>query len=425
MANKKKTGADKNLYKRGNTWWLRYASNGKLKRVSLHTTDKEEAQQKRKEMLISAKDMKTKTDVTHAIAEAKKLYTPVTFPAKTLWIKFEKHLIREDTSLDTLKRHKYKWTNFLGWLKNNYSDKLNVNEITKDTAKEYADTLLDTGISNKVYNETLNLLFRALNTFKEEAELAINPFDKTYIPRRTKNVISRKEFSEEQTLKLLDSIPDLNIPDINELEVLFHIGTWSGLRLKDAVLLKWENIDFSTNNIYAVPFKTRKHGTTVKIPIHPALHSFLSKASGWCVNEYVLPNLACKYNKNNNNSDIIGKYIRRILQHNGFINTNETNRLSAPCLYGFHSLRYTFVCACAKRGVPATLVQEIVGHLNPAMTRHYTRFDNEFRQKAIKNISIGTTDEATQIRNEINNVLDKMPLKKLMNIFKYLEKLEV
>ena len=38
---------------------------------------------------------------------------------------------------------------------------------------------------------------------------------------------------------------------------------------------------------------------------------------------------------------------------------------------GFHSLRHTFVSLSLNAGVPIAVVQAIVGHSNPAMTRHY------------------------------------------------------
>ena len=38
---------------------------------------------------------------------------------------------------------------------------------------------------------------------------------------------------------------------------------------------------------------------------------------------------------------------------------------------GFHSLRHTYVSLCANAGVPLAVVQSIVGHTSPAMTRHY------------------------------------------------------
>jgi hypothetical protein len=39
---------------------------------------------------------------------------------------------------------------------------------------------------------------------------------------------------------------------------------------------------------------------------------------------------------------------------------------------GFHSLRHTFVSLCRESNVPLAVVESIVGHSNPAMTRHYT-----------------------------------------------------
>ena len=39
---------------------------------------------------------------------------------------------------------------------------------------------------------------------------------------------------------------------------------------------------------------------------------------------------------------------------------------------GFHSLRHTFVSLCRESNAPLAVVECIVGHSNPAMTRHYT-----------------------------------------------------
>jgi hypothetical protein len=39
---------------------------------------------------------------------------------------------------------------------------------------------------------------------------------------------------------------------------------------------------------------------------------------------------------------------------------------------GFHSLRHTFVSLCREANAPLSVVEAIVGHANPAMTRHYT-----------------------------------------------------
>lgn len=378
------------IFKRGNIYYLQYDVKGKRTIKSLNCSNMRDAEKKREEILNPILTLNTISDLADIKAKAKKIYQPKSFPLNTTWSRFEGHLKRIGSTADTTRRLKYKWNNFLDWLEIKYPEIINLNEIAKDITKEYANVLLDTGISSKVYNETMNLLFRVVDQFTDEANITSNPFNKKDIPRRIKEVISRKEFSEEQTLKLLKSIPEIDLLYKNEFEVLFHIGTWSGLRLKDANLLKWEDIDLKSKIIYVIPCKTRNYGTRVKIPIHPTLFSYLKQAKDWKENEFVLPNLADMYLKN---SDTIGKHIRKILEVNGFANKKDKKRLSAPCLYGFHSLRYTFVSACAKAGVPITLVQEIVGHKNPAMTKHYTKFDDEFREKAINRLTLGDGNE--------------------------------
>ena len=59
-------------------------------------------------------------------------------------------------------------------------------------------------------------------------------------------------------------------------------------------------------------------------------------------------------------------------------------------LVGFHRLRYFFVSECAKAGVPLAVVQELVGHGSPAMTRHYTKIDMETTAKAMRALEVST-----------------------------------
>ncbi len=410
------------IFKRGNTYSLQYNINGKRIVKSLNVTNLREAEKKRDEILTPLLSLNTKQDLAHVIAEAKKIYQPKKFHLSLVWSNFERHLNRIGSTDDTAIRLKYKWNNFLVWMQLKYSEISNLNEITKDIAKEYADVLLDTGISNKVYNETVNLLFRIIDHYKDEADIHYNPFDKANIPRRIKSPISRKEFTEEATLKLLESIPKIGLPNCRELEVLFHIGSWSGLRLKDAILLKWDDIDLVNHNIFVTPCKTRNYGTKVKIPIHPSLLFYLNRAREWVMNDYVLPNLAEMYLRN---SDTIGKHIRKILEYNGYVNKKETKRLSAPCLYGFHSLRYTFVSACAKAGIPAMLVQEIVGHRNPAMTKHYTKFDDKYRQKAIGSVQLLPQSSISTLKDKIILDVNNLPEDKLIRVSEYLESLKL
>ncbi|MFM1551463.1 MAG: tyrosine-type recombinase/integrase [Lentisphaeria bacterium] len=52
-------------------------------------------------------------------------------------------------------------------------------------------------------------------------------------------------------------------------------------------------------------------------------------------------------------------------------------------LFGFHSLRHSFVSFCANAGVPLSTVQKLIGHGSPAMTRHYHHLSDEAAQSAM------------------------------------------
>jgi hypothetical protein len=50
---------------------------------------------------------------------------------------------------------------------------------------------------------------------------------------------------------------------------------------------------------------------------------------------------------------------------------------------GFHSLRHSFVSLSANAGASLAAVQAVVGHSNPAMTRHYLHADQNVVKNAV------------------------------------------
>ena len=57
---------------------------------------------------------------------------------------------------------------------------------------------------------------------------------------------------------------------------------------------------------------------------------------------------------------------------------------------GYHSLRHTFVSLSAESGAPMSVVQAIVGHGSPAMTRHYMHAGADATRAAVESLpSIG------------------------------------
>jgi integrase len=168
-------------------------------------------------------------------------------------------------------------------------------------------------------------------------------------------------------------------------------------------MMKWgENIDLRRKTISYTPSKTkRRTNKIVTLPfIHPDLYEALEKALRWEEdgNPYVLPKVADRYMRNPSG---ISQDATKVFQQAGLETTVKrrgTRRQVKVCQYSFHSFRHTFVSFCAEAGIPLSIVQEIVGHGNPAMTRHYTHISKEAAKNAIKALpSAGEGNEAITV----------------------------
>ena len=373
MAVKKSRG---HIFKRGNTWHLQFDVNGKRTTRSLNCTSEREAEKKRDLLVDSIHDVKTVQDLACVKLKVKK--KPLNTAISEFVSYFENAKRRPGDRL--LSMYKYWLNNFMVWLEKEHTEIKHIDAITIEVAREYAKALYRTGISHKTYNEQINCLARML---KIVTGATATVFDEPHIERLEKDSVSRSELSREEAISLLNSITDAS-----EYKTLFCLGIFAGLRLKDAALLKWSDVNMAKNTIAISPYKTKKHDIRVNIPIHPTIRAQLQNTYSTKNNSYVLPEIADSYLTGYNN---VVKAVRKIFTANGLSSStsnNDSHRMLSACSYGFHSLRYTFVSFCAEANIPMALVQDIVGHKNPAMTKHYTRFSQDFQQKAIQSLQI-------------------------------------
>jgi integrase len=49
----------------------------------------------------------------------------------------------------------------------------------------------------------------------------------------------------------------------------------------------------------------------------------------------------------------------------------------------FHDLRHSFISLMAEHGVPIQVVQAMVGHMSPAITKHYTHVSSDAARRAV------------------------------------------
>jgi integrase len=148
---------------------------------------------------------------------------------------------------------------------------------------------------------------------------------------------------------------------------------YSGLRLGDAATLRWEETDLARRRIVRVPSKTaRRNPPPVIIPLHETLAALLSEIPPDMRTGYVLPETATAYIRRRDTvTDTVQKHFIACGIQTARTGTGNGTGKRAVVEAGYHSLRHTFVSLCAAANVPLSVVESLVGHSNPATTKHY------------------------------------------------------
>ncbi len=232
-------------------------------------------------------------------------------------------------------------------------------------------------------------MFRVL---ARKAGVTSNPW--ADISRKTENKQSRRELTVEELNTICNKAT-------GELQALLILGIYTGLRLGDCCTLRWSEVDLVRGIILRVPNKTaRRKDIPVHIPIHPTLQAFLEQTPKRRRSGHVLSGYAKKYK--DNDSDI-AKELRRHFKETCGIQiykegTGPGTKKRAVVEVGFHSLRHSFVSLCRQSNAPLAVVEAIVGHSNPAMTRHYTHVGDGAAGQAVAALPVIGEEKGQEAR---------------------------
>ena len=191
-----------------------------------------------------------------------------------------------------------------------------------------------------------------------------------------------------------------------EIRVIYYIGMFTGQRLKDCVLLQWQNVDMERRRIWVKQFKT---GKEVTIPMAAELYAVLEEAQAWKEDQYVCPKSAARYNKVDRNGKSVGVNlinidVLRVIRWIGLEpSVAVPGRSKKMTVYGFHSLRHAFASFCAEAGVPKAVLLSILGTDSEIADKYYTHVGDAAQQQAIDAVS-GTMNGKSD-RDKINEVL--------------------
>lgn len=380
------------LYKRGATYFARWQHEGKSYRQTTGETDRRKAEAKLKEFVepYTLKEkadtltaMQSKIDATQtAIAKIEDERNPSPKLAK-LWQVFRDSQNRPDIAPGTIKQYECQIERFATWAADNHPEAETIRDVTPKIAEKFFASLSEEKTSPNTFNKYLALLRQVWRVLKDSAKIESDPWHN--IARRKLATVSRRELTVEELKKVCRAAK-------GEMQTLFAIGIFTGLRLGDAATLKWNEVDLDRGIILRVPNKTaRSNPKPVTVPLVPELRAMLTILHAEKHGEYVMPEMARKAREA---YDYLIESIQKLFHSCGIVTRGEIigTRKRAPVVVGFHSLRHSFVSICRLAGVPLVVVESIVGHSNPAMTRHYSHVGIEAATRAVSAMPTVMTD---------------------------------
>ena len=409
-----KTRPDRYLLKRGNNYYCSWRHNGKLLTRALRDangqpiTTIEDARKARDEFMrpfTASNETKILEELTTKLqgrkAEIAKWEDDKNPPLSMgkAWSDYLASPNRPDSGDSTLRQYEFQWQAFADWMTEKHADILTLCAVSKEIAEEYASSMNHRKFGPSTYNKHLNLLTLVFRILKYKAKLTNNPWEE--IQRRRLVTNSRRELTIEELRKICQAAT-------GELQTLLALGIYSGLRLGDCATLRWGEVDLSRGIIRRIPNKTaRRNPVPVIVPIHPILRDMISVTTLDKRVEYVLPEMAALY------ASSVCAVTDRVQHHLKACGITlhkpgtGTNGKRAVIEVGFHSLRHTFVSLCRESNAPLAVVESIVGHSNPAMTRHYTHVGELAAGRAVALLPSVMSEQKKQ-HAEDENILTKI-----------------
>jgi len=401
-------------------YYYRYQVNGQRKAISLKTKIQKEAIAKAEAMIpvIKASNIEViSAHVKYAKGLALKQQDLKLCDAWEIYIKNPDRAMPATVS----EQNSYKAT-FTELCKFVNNTETCINDITPEVTDQFAQSLRKQDLAVDTHNRKIRRLKKIFEVLKDYRD-AENPFIAKSLKRKEReeqgNTIKRLSFSREQESQLLEVLDDDKYKVMNkpEVKVAYYIGMFTGQRFKDCVLLQWNSVDLKRRRIWVKQFKT---GKEVTIPISQKLLDVLIQAEGWKVNNYVCPHIAERYLKKDSNgknvgNNLVNKDSLRPIKWIGLEpSVKVEGRKRKTTVFGFHSLRHSFVSHCAEAGVPKAVVLSIIGTNSEIVDKHYTHIGDEAQEKAIAAISgsfeTSTISDSEKI-NKIKTLIANLEIK--------------
>jgi integrase len=269
-----------------------------------------------------------------------------------------------------------------------FGENTKLTDISVKRIEEFKQSRLGEGVKPATVNRNLSVLRRMLTLAARQRLISRNPFAEVQLleerqHRRRPHIVTW----EEQNKLLAVATP--------HLRALIILLTETGLRVnKEALALKWEDIDFQNSKLVVRDSKTIAGRRTV--PLSQLCIAELlrwKKLAGPEHSAFVYPNL-----------DSLGNHIKCVRK-----TWSTALRAASVPHFPIYYLRATFASRLSDVGVPDTFVAQMLGHSTTSILPDYAKAIDEYRRNAIrkldelrKSTEVTTTSSAPSISPTIN-----------------------
>ena len=264
-----------------------------------------------------------------------------------------------------------------------------------NTKKDYANSYID-----KIY-EMLGSIFK--EAIKKDIIIK-NPLLSVIKPRSLKKDKEIESLSLEEQKAFVNELKDEKYRNI------FLLALHSGMRIGEILALQPEDIDFKNKLLtidntltkdkdgkVIIGETTKTYDSTRKIPITSILEGILNDS----LISYIPNNnnlLFCHSNGSIIAPSTINSQFKRVCKNAGIkvittkkkkgidLNGNDKFVNLKSSRVNTHMLRHTYATRCIEAGVPAPVLQKLLGHKDISITINtYTTIFNKFKEDALNN----------------------------------------
>ena len=259
-----------------------------------------------------------------------------------------------------------------------------INELEKPDISGFRDHV-GHQLSATTANHDLKIVRMMLEDAKRDGYIPDNPADGVSTLKKTQNNKKRRAFTMDELKRVMKVAS-------GEWYGLIMFGLYTGQRLKDLVMLTWQNLDLEDRVII---LETSKTGRVQRIPIASPLLDFIATIeAGESSAARLFPQSYSTYKRRLVNSTAtLSNQFYDLMVEAGIVKERSHKATGkgrhaprAVSEISFHALRHTATSLLKKAGVSAAVVQDIIGHESSAISNQYTHIDDEAKAMALSKL---------------------------------------